>query len=75
MAEISGYIQSRIRYENGIPHLWYYYRICRNAHVIWAVFTTTMPVVTKIGRVVTYHEGLPFVKSRDILITWSYGIT
>ena len=75
MAEVSGYIQSPIPYENGILHLWYYYRICRNVHVIWAVLTTTMPVVTKLGRVVTYHEGLPFVKSQDILITWSYGIT
>ena len=34
-----------------------------------------MPVATKLGRKVTYHEGLPPTKSRDILIKWSSKIT
>ena len=34
-----------------------------------------MPMATKVGRVVTYHEGLPPIKSHDRLITWSCKIT
>ena len=34
-----------------------------------------MPIATKLGRVVTYHEGLPPIKSHDPLITWSCKIT
>ena len=34
-----------------------------------------MPMGTKLGRVVTYHEGIPPIKSRDPLITWSCEIT
>ena len=36
---------------------------------------TTMPMATKLGRVVAYHEELPPVKSHDFLITWSCEIT
>ena len=32
---------------------------------------TTMLVATKLGRVVTYHQGFPPIKSRNLLITWS----
>ena len=31
-------------------------------------------MTTKFGRVVTYHEGLPHIKSHDPLITWSAEI-
>ena len=31
-----------------------------------------MLVATKLGRVVTYHEGLPPIESQDPLITWPY---
>ena len=34
-----------------------------------------MPMGTKLDRVVTYHEGIPPIKSRDPLITWSCEIT
>ena len=30
-----------------------------------------MLVATKLGRVVTYHQGLPPIKSHNLLITWS----
>ena len=33
-----------------------------------------MPVVTKLGRVVTYSEGLPPIKSHGSLSTYSYNI-
>ena len=32
-------------------------------------------MVTKLGRVVTYHKGLPPIKSNDLLIWWSCKIT
>ena len=31
--------------------------------------------LTKLGRVVTYHEGLPPIKSHEALITWSSNIS
>ena len=34
-----------------------------------------MPIATKLGRVVTYHKGLPPIKSHDPLITCSFEIT
>ena len=34
-----------------------------------------LPPRTKLGRVVTYHEGLPPIKSHEPLITWLSGIT
>ena len=37
--------------------------------------TTTMSMATKVGRVVTYHEGLPPTKSHDPLIKWPCEIT
>ena len=34
-----------------------------------------MPMATKLGSLVTFHEGLPPIKSHDFLITWSCRIT
>ena len=34
-----------------------------------------MPMTTKLGRVVTYHEGFPSIKSHDPLVVWSCKIT
>ena len=34
-----------------------------------------MPMPTKLGRVVTYNEELPPIKSHDPLNTWPYKIT
>ena len=36
---------------------------------------TIMPMTTKRGMVVTYHEELPPYRVNDPLITWSYKIT
>ena len=33
-----------------------------------------MPMTTKLDRVVSYHQGLPTIKSYDSLITWSWEI-
>ena len=33
-----------------------------------------MPMITKIGRMVTCHKGLPPIKSHNTLITWSCDI-
>ena len=33
------------------------------------VSTTTMPMTTKLGKLMTYHEGLLTIKSQDPLIT------
>ena len=34
------------------------------------IYTTTMPKATKFGRVVTYLEGDPLIKSHNPLNTW-----
>ena len=34
-----------------------------------------MLMATKLGKVVTYHERIPYKKSHDPLITWSCDIT
>ena len=34
-----------------------------------------MPMANKLGRVVTYHEGLPPIKPDDPLFTWSCEFT
>ena len=39
------------------------------------ISTTTMPIVTKLGRVMSYYERLPSLKSYNPLITWSCEIT
>ena len=42
----------------------------------WNHFShTTVPIATKLARMVTYLEGLLPIKSRDTLITWSCKIT
>ena len=38
------------------------------------IFTVTMFMATKLGRVMTYHEGLPPTKSNDPLSMWSWEI-
>ena len=37
--------------------------------------TDTLRMVTRLGRLVTYHESLPLIKSHDYLITWTCKIT
>ena len=39
------------------------------------IFTTTMIMATKLGRVVQYKEELPAIKSQNLFITWSCNIT
>ena len=39
------------------------------------ICSNTMPMATKLGREVTYREGLPPIKSNDRLISWSCEIT
>ena len=36
---------------------------------IFHISTTTMPVGTKLGRIVTYHEGFLLIKSNGFLVT------
>ena len=38
------------------------------------IFFTTMPVATKLRSVVTYHEGVPPIKSHALII-WSCKMT
>ena len=38
-------------------------------------FITTIPVATKLGRVVTYSKKFPFIKLRDPSVTWSCNVT
>ena len=39
------------------------------------IFTTRMPLATRLGGIVIYYGGLPPIKSHDRLTTWSYEIT
>ena len=39
------------------------------------ISSNTMPMISKLCRVVTYHEGLAPIKSHDRLIRWSCEIT
>ena len=39
------------------------------------ISTTAMPLATKLGKVVTCHEGFASIKSCGPLITWHYKIT
>ena len=52
----------------------YYEHDCGSA-VTNKLSTPTMPMTTKFGRVLTYHEGLPSIKSHDPLIMWFCEIT
>ena len=47
----------------------------KSANICWWLSTTTMPMATKLGRVVTYHEVLPPIKSCNPLTAWSCKIT
>lgn len=60
MAEVIGHIQLAILRICGKK-----IRICGNV----SISTTTAPMDTKLGKVVTYKEGLPPIKSHDPLIT------
>ena len=71
MAEVIEHIESRISYECVILHLRKYYHICRNVNI----FTASIPMVTKFGRVVNYNEGLLPIKSYNPLTTWSSEVT
>ena len=35
--------------------------------------TSTIPMATKLGRVITYGQKTPYTKLHDLLITWSRG--
>ena len=50
---------------------WENNRIWKNVYIS----TTTVPMVTKLDRMVNYHEGLLVRKSHDPLITWCCEIT
>ena len=49
---------------------------CQN-HVVNQkhIFTTRVPMATKLDRIVTYRDGLFPIKSRDPAIKWSCKIT
>ena len=34
------------------------------------IYTTTIPMITKLGKVVTYHEEFPHIKLCDPSMTW-----
>ena len=38
------------------------------------IFTNTLPMITKLDRMVIYLDGLLFIKSHDPLIMWSHKI-
>ena len=52
--------------------LWIYVEFCSSNTK--SITPTTMPMTTKLGRVVTYHETLQPIKSYDPLITWYFEI-
>ena len=69
-----------------VTYLDYFLSIKSNDHIIswcceitWqtknSISTTTMSMVTKLGRMVTYLEWLLPIKSRDHIITWFCKIT
>ena len=58
------------RHAYAVSHLREVYYICRTVNI----FTITMPMAIKLGRVVTYHEWLPPIKSHDPLMTSSCEI-
>ena len=67
-----------------ILSFWWYLRLVvkgkcaeteKSANICWWLSTTTMPMATKLGTVVTYHEVLPPIKSCNPLTAWSCKIT
>ena len=58
------------RHAYAVSHLREVYYICRTVNI----FTITMPMAIKLGRVVTYHEWRPPIKSHDPLMTSSCEI-
>ena len=67
-----------------ILSFWWYLRLAvkgkcakteKSANICWWLSTTTMPMATKLGTVVTYHEVLPPIKSCNPLTAWSCKIT
>ena len=54
-----------------IPHLQQNNRICKNVHIS----TITVPMATKLGRVVNFHEGVPIYKVArpfDYMVLWNH---
>ena len=52
-------------------HVVLYDHVTNQSHYI---FTTTVSIATKLGRMVTQLDGLLLIKLHDSLITWSYRI-
>ena len=44
------------------------YNFALQHHLKYYMSTTKMPIATKLGKIVTYHEGLLPIKSHDFLI-------
>ena len=57
----------RLNSNNGLKreHLEFSFSATKN--IIFFISITTMPMVTKLFRVMTYYEGLPPIKSNDPL--------
>ena len=51
--------------------------ILQNLVINWNhyISTTTVPIATKFGRIVTYLEGLLSIKSYKALISWPWKVT
>ena len=67
-----------------ILSFWWYLRLVvkgkcakteKSANICWWLSTTTMSMATKLGRVETYHEVLPPIKSCNPSTAWSCKIT
>ena len=56
----------------GLPVTWPIDHVVLRDHVtnLKHIFTATAPVATKLGRMVTYVDGLLLMKLHDPLITW-----
>ena len=39
------------------------------------ITTTIKPMITKLGKVVTYYKKIQFIKSHDALNTWPHEVT
>ena len=64
------------------PNLWGVWLTMRapthnftNLWITWSWEMTNMPMTTKLGSCVTYHELIPPIKTHDHIITWSRDVT